>query len=71
MICDRRILVYSLFAILSASQLIARSIGIQLNKKEYFEAPGINVMAFQDIYPDGSSGRSVNYSERRTCGDER
>jgi hypothetical protein len=27
-----------------------------LNKKEYFEAPGINVMAFQDIYPDGNQG---------------
>ena len=36
--------------------LFARSPGLQLNKKEYFEAPGINVMAFQDIYPDGHQG---------------
>lgn len=29
---------------------------LRLNKKEYFEAPGLNVMAFQDIYPDGHQG---------------
>ena len=56
MIRDRRIWVSYLFATLSASTLIAQSTGIQLNKKEYFEAPGINVMAFQDIYPDGHQG---------------
>lgn len=27
-----------------------------LNSREYFEMPGINVMAFQDIYPDGHQG---------------
>ena len=37
-------------------QLFAQSPGLHLNKKEYFEAPGINVMAFQDIYPDGHQG---------------
>ena len=26
---------------------------LRLNDKEYFEMPGINVMAFQDIYPEG------------------
>ena len=26
---------------------------LQLNDKEYFEMPGLNVMAFQDIYPEG------------------
>src|SRR5215469_2932734 len=26
---------------------------LQLNDQEYFEAPGVNVMAFQDIYPEG------------------
>jgi endoglucanase len=36
--------------------LFAQSTSLQLNKKEYFEAPGINVMAFQDIYPDGHQG---------------
>ncbi len=29
---------------------------LRLNAKEYFEAPGVNVMAFQDIYPDGHQG---------------
>jgi len=38
------------------SQLIAQTVGLRLNKKEYFEAPGINVMVFQDIYPDGHQG---------------
>jgi hypothetical protein len=36
--------------------LFAQGTGLHLNKKEYFEAPGINVMAFQDIYPDGHQG---------------
>ena len=39
-----------------APSLRAQSIGLQLNKKEYFEAPGVNIMAFQDIYPDGHQG---------------
>ena len=26
---------------------------LRLNEKEYFELPGLNVMAFQDIYPEG------------------
>ena len=26
---------------------------LQLNDREYFEMPGLNVMAFQDIYPEG------------------
>ncbi|HKD60086.1 MAG TPA: glycoside hydrolase family 9 protein [Terracidiphilus sp.] len=43
-------------AFLSAVQLPAQSPGLHLNKKEYLEAPGINVMAFQDIYPDGHQG---------------
>ncbi|MGI4830576.1 MAG: hypothetical protein ACRYFU_20615, partial [Janthinobacterium lividum] len=29
---------------------------LHLNQKEYFEGPGVNVMAFQDIYPDGHQG---------------
>ena len=33
---------------------------LQLNEREYFEMPGINVMAFQDIYPEGhQSGVSI------------
>lgn len=39
-----------------AQSASAKASGLQLNKKEYFEAPGINVMAFQDIYPDGHQG---------------
>ncbi len=27
-----------------------------LNKQEYFECEGVNVMAFQDIYPEGHQG---------------
>jgi hypothetical protein len=38
------------------AQSVPASAGLQLNKKGYFEAPGINVMAFQDIYPDGHQG---------------
>ena len=30
--------------------------GLHLNAKEYFSAPGVDVMAFQDIYPDGHQG---------------
>src|SRR5215471_15308203 len=26
---------------------------LKLNDVEYFEMPGVNVMAFQDIYPEG------------------
>jgi len=29
---------------------------LRLNDREYFEMPGINVMAFQDIYPEGHQG---------------
>jgi endoglucanase len=29
---------------------------LQLNDKEYFEMPGLNVMVFQDIYPEGHQG---------------
>lgn len=31
----------------------ARRPALQLNDREYFEMPGLNVMAFQDIYPEG------------------
>jgi endoglucanase len=29
---------------------------LKLNDKEYFEKPGLNVMVFQDIYPEGHQG---------------
>jgi len=39
-----------------APALSAQSTGLRLNQKEYFETPGINVMAFQDFYPEGHQG---------------
>lgn len=30
-----------------------QSVNLHLNDQEYFEMPGLNVMAFQDIYPEG------------------
>jgi endoglucanase len=43
-------------AFIVTPDLSAQSIGLHLRKKEYFETPGINVMAFQDIDPDGHQG---------------
>lgn len=43
-------------ATLAVPVLVAQNTELHLNQKEYFEAPGINVMAFQDIYPDGHQG---------------
>jgi hypothetical protein len=40
----------------SAAGCFAQTTDLRLNQKEYFEAPGLNVMAFQDIYPDGHQG---------------
>src|SRR5438552_1817367 len=31
----------------------AQGPSLRLNDQEYFELPGLNVMAFQDIYPEG------------------
>src|SRR6266567_4965286 len=31
----------------------AQGPSLRLNDQEYFEMPGLNVMAFQDIYPEG------------------
>ena len=38
----------------SASKLEAQS--LQINENEYFEKPGLNVMVFFDIYPEGHQG---------------
>lgn len=40
------------YCITAASQ----AAGFKLNTKEYFENQGVNVMAFQDIYPEGHQG---------------
>jgi endoglucanase len=46
---------FVLLATVSAAQAPA-SPRLQLNDLEYFEMPGVNVMAFQDIYPEGHQG---------------
>ncbi len=43
-------------ALLISSQLFAQQQGFHLNNQEYFENQGVNVMAFQDIYPEGHQG---------------
>jgi endoglucanase len=50
------------FSIALAGTLVITSLFAQnnpelkLNDREYFEMPGLNVMAFQDIYPEGHQG---------------
>ena len=39
-----------------AQQTTAHEAPLKLNDREYFEAPGVNVMVFQDIYPEGHQG---------------
>ena len=54
-----RIRFISIVLITAAAVLLSLSIGsaqrpsLRLNDREYFEMPGLNVMAFQDIYPEG------------------
>ena len=54
--------------------VLAQTPVLRLNKQEYFEMPGLNVMAFQDAYPEGhQSGVSVIQNGERvgamaTCG---
>ena len=42
-----------LFVSFTESAQHAQRLALQLNDREYFEMPGLNVMAFQDIYPEG------------------
>src|SRR5690348_12997765 len=44
---------FSLILVLLFGNAVLAQPALQLNDQEYFEAPGINVMAFQDIYPEG------------------
>src|SRR5215469_5452803 len=44
------------FALACSAIFVVAQTNLRLNDKEYFEAPGVNVMAFQDIYPDGHQG---------------
>ena len=36
--------------------IVAAASGLHLNDREYFSMPGLDVMAFQDIYPEGHQG---------------
>jgi hypothetical protein len=44
----------SLLLLLFSSQVNAQS--LKINENEYFEKPGLNVMVFFDIYPEGHQG---------------
>ena len=48
----RKVSVIAIF-LFTASLLFGQAPKLQLNDQEYFEMPGVNVMAFQDIYPEG------------------
>jgi len=51
----KKLLLLGLFVlIMSNVRLIAQS--LQINENEYFEKPGLNVMVFFDIYPEGHQG---------------
>jgi hypothetical protein len=45
-----------LFLIFISLALTSQSQELRLNNKEYFEMPGLNIMAFQDFYPEGHQG---------------
>jgi hypothetical protein len=50
-----RVVLFASLFILSAAAALPQQVSptLQLNDKEYFEMPGLNVMSFQDIYPEG------------------
>lgn len=65
---------FLLVAFISAQQLATSTPTLRLNDQEYFELPGLNVMAFQDIYPEGhQAGVSIiqNGTRVATNGDLR
>src|SRR6185295_19688776 len=47
------VLIIALHILFSLATSSAQKPTLQLNDREYFEMPGLNVMAFQDIYPEG------------------
>ena len=51
-----RCLAVGLLSSLAGAQQKPVLMPLRLNSAEYFSAPGIDVMAFQDIYPDGHQG---------------
>ena len=44
--------------------LYSQQKGFKLNEQEYFENGGVNVMAFQDIYPEGHQGGVADNNAR-------
>ncbi|MGC2196466.1 MAG: glycoside hydrolase family 9 protein [Terriglobales bacterium] len=51
---QRATIITAFWLLCSGSTAVAqRTTTLQLNDQEYFELPGLNVMAFQDIYPEG------------------
>ena len=48
--------ILTIFGLILAGTVFAQSSSFVLNKLEYFEREGVNVMAFQDIYPEGHQG---------------
>lgn len=57
-----------------SSYTFSQEKGLQLNEAEYFEMQGLNVMVFQDIYPEGHQGGVgiIHHGERvATNGDLR
>ena len=53
---SRALSLLPLACLLAPAGMAQTPISLHLNQKEYFEAPGLDVMAFQDIYPDGHQG---------------
>jgi endoglucanase len=51
----KKIIAISVFSTLFFNGISQQS-GFRLNELEYFENGGVNVMAFQDIYPEGHQG---------------
>ena len=42
----------------------------KLTSSGYFKNQGVDVMAFDDIYPEGHRRRGMYHHERTPCGDE-
>ena len=47
---------FSLFCLLVFNPVNGFSQSLRINDHEYFEKPGLNVMVFFDIYPEGHQG---------------
>jgi endoglucanase len=57
-----------------AVQSLAPQAGLRINSTDYFEAPGLSVLVFHNVYPEGHQGgvEIIQHGERiATCGDLR